>query len=445
MFFEYNLPTAPLYWSGRTRAAWKPMREAISTRFDALEKALTISGLRGEDFSAALANAMPIDVLIEKIRTYTPEKLASLTRMLCEDRPREPDRLTIPADIIVDIRFVTNAEWVFIRCIGLGQSESSICLGTNKYGSKHELYQRKTDFITYQETHKTTAGKQFIFDYGHVNEDFIRKTFAQRAGVEIVPEYRMFRSRRTPCMLADFDGIVRTKPTKHHPHGQIFLFEAKTTSSLNSGDWACDAIPGYYLSQVRGYLYVAEDFFDGAYIACLSGNTENDFQAKFIPRDEDEESLVAESENAFWNDHVLAHNEPPVEDVEDVNAVMAVKFPKAEDKAIALGANKKDDLDRYAELSAELSELSKKEKRLKEERDALAAEFKAILGDAAAAEYVDPDGYHYKVTWGNKKKTETDLEKLKVNYPEAYDDCVKVGTVRGNFTMKRWVPKVKTK
>lgn len=248
-----------------------------------------------------------------------------------------------------------------------------------------------------------------------------------------------------PCMQADFDGIVRTKPTKHHPHGQIFLFEAKTTSSLNSGDWAGDAIPGYYLSQVRGYMYVAEDFFDGAYIACLSGNTENDFVAKYVARDEDEESLVAESENAFWNDYVLARNEPPMEDIEDANAVMAAMYPMAQEKAIALGDDKKDALDRYAELSAELSELSKKEKRLKEERDALAAEFKAILGDAAAAEYVDPDGYHYKVSWGNKKKTETDLEKLKVNYPEAYDDCVKVGTVRGNFTMKRWVPKVKTK
>ena len=84
--------------------------------------------------------------------------------------------------------------------------------------------------------------------------------------------------------------------------------ECKTTNYQNKDAWADEKYPYQYELQVRHYLAVMN--LDFAYIACLWGNSENDFAYRRIERDYEFEDEIIEAEQYFWEEYIEKKVEP---------------------------------------------------------------------------------------------------------------------------------------
>ena len=78
------------------------------------------------------------------------------------------------------------------------------------------------------------------------------------------------------------------------------------------------------------------------------------------------------------------------------------------------------------ELNAQLTDMNRKVKKLTESRDALLLPIKQAMGNHTKATVSGSNGMDYFITWSPIKRTNTDLEKLNLLYPEVYQDVVSV-------------------
>ncbi len=97
-----------------------------------------------------------------------------------------------------------------------------------------------------------------------------------------------------PWALANIDGLVEV-------NGQLGIFEAKTTSSIDAWkDWQVGIIPKHYEWQLRFYMAVLDLPF--AYITCCRGVTLNDTVVILLERDKEIEDKFMAELDAFVKD-----------------------------------------------------------------------------------------------------------------------------------------------
>lgn len=189
-YFEYDIPSImPSYINSAKKSQWEEMSLRIRSRMDKLEEALTLTGIAGEQFAIV---AKPFFDTLDNngcsiLDSMTSIQIADLVKPAGQYTAYTPREEWPNSCVIVDAAFVSNAEWVVLRGLGIGGSESALGEG---YSTLSEIYHRKRETELVQE-----EGKELIFSYGHAIEPLVIQEFCRRTGAVVIPETRMCATR----------------------------------------------------------------------------------------------------------------------------------------------------------------------------------------------------------------------------------------------------------
>lgn len=428
MYFEYNLPTdAPGYIDAKRRAAYTEMVQRVSARMDLLEDALDMSVLSGEVFSSALSTAFNKEDDDPAIDHMQPEDIASMAYAIASAKNiHEEPRVEWPnAVTMVDTAFTTRKEWESLRMLGLGGSDAAVVLGISPYNSALELYHNKRGTV-FPSPKKPDEGLQFIFDYGHTVEDLVVQEFCRRTGATRVRETRMFQHKNYPFITANPDAILR------FPDGRLSVLECKTTIGFNRDIWKGNSCPPQYVPQCNQYLCVLNDErIKEAYIACICGNTLNDFYSAILERDPEVEEAQIDAEREFWHDVILAGREPVGSDPAADYKVLMEKLANADEASkrhpMELPGDLKGDIEQYLQMQEKRKALEERVAAMKEEENSTLLPVLEFLGTNIVGELSSGDTI-FRVSWSPVKRTTIDAERLRLAYPAVYADCQKEGS-----------------
>ena len=256
---------------------------------------------------------------------------------------------------VVDTSSLTEDDWLGYRRQGIGGSDVAAVMGVSPFATLRDLYNDKCGIQDVIQTEDNWVAKEV----GHRLEDLVAKIFAFKTGYKVFAVRKLFRHPLYSFMQANVDFFVEL------PDGNTAILECKTTNYNSKEKWNDGAVPTNYEWQCRHYMAVMN--LGCAYIACLYGNNENEFVYRRIDRDEAIEQDMIEMETHFWNEHVLKRVEPSYTEsgelvLESIRRHYGELDPSAE--AVILPTSMATKLERYLDLAAQKSLLSKQLREL---------------------------------------------------------------------------------
>ncbi|WP_205180234.1 YqaJ viral recombinase family nuclease [Siminovitchia thermophila] len=303
---------------------------------------------------------------------------------------------------------MTEQEWLQARTRGIGGSDASIVLGLNKWRTPFELWLEKTGQITPESADNDAAY------FGTLLEDLVAKEFEKRTGKKVRRRNAMFQHPEHDFILANVDRMVV---------GEKAVLECKTASAYRLKEWESEEIPEEYIVQIQHYLGVMGPEYKKGYFAVLVGGQK--FIWKEIERDDELIEMIFAAEVDFWNNHVLAEVEPPLDGSSAAEKFLKERYAKADtEKSIDLKAEYKPKIDRLLEVKETL-EILKKEKLEIENQ------IKNELKDATFG-FVQ----NYRAEWKQIISNRVDTKKLKSEFPDIYQKVVKQSITR-RFDIKQ--------
>lgn len=439
-YFYHSIPSAaPDYIVDQSRKdGWGEFHALVNHRMEVLQAALELVQCPGEDFSCAAQKLFRDEEQRDLTRTedgriyldtLSAPEIADMVRCLLPTCGNQPSRMQWQnAETLVDTAFLTVKEWEYLRTISLGGSDVAVTQGISPYRTAFELYHDKVG-TPYQgkKEYGADSTKAFFFEYGHRVEGLVISEFLRRTGAELIPETRMFRSKKFPELTANMDGIVRM------PNGDIWLFEAKTTDRWNDAAWDNGNCPPQYIPQCLHYMGVLNDSrVNGTYLCCLFGNKPDNFRGVPISYYADIVDSQMEDTHDWWQSHVLSHVVPAPTDV-----TAEVYYGYTENYAEGEYCRMPEDAKRLFEEYFTASEAYTAAKAnvgvYKERRDGIAMQLAALAGTAQLGFLPTElgDGSYYKVEQKTRAKTVENkqyLEELSKTHPEITSQ-LKVTTV----------------
>lgn len=422
MYFECNLPEKAPYWLRAEIANdFDKMLSSVKARVKKLNEAHSLSGLSGENF-AKQAKAL-FNMSCEKFDSMTASEIATFANLTFDGIDAEKRWEWPNATVIVDSAFVTTKEWQMIRHFGIGGSDASVVLGMSKYQTELQLYHTKVG------TPELLAGKDnsYVFDRGHFMEDNVISAFCKLTGAKIIPETRMFASKKYPCCTANIDAIII------FPNGNVYVFEAKTTIAENFSAWSNGKIPGTYIPQMRQYPAVlSDDRIQGTFIGCLFTNdsvvnnqyigssySEEKFVNRFMERDKDAEENQLKAEAIWFSEYVEMNIQPEMKGKPEDEIKVLRKYQGNSDPTIPVETWDDDEdivseVEKYLEAKKQKSELEAKVKALKEVQDLASLKLIEKLGKAVEANIELPNDMYYEIKNSPRRGIDVDTENLKV-------------------------------
>lgn len=451
-YFPCEIPTdereVMFIANDEVRANFVKTAEKLSKRMKLLNEALNCAATASPEAFAASAKVLFDKASSKAFDAMTPDALARAVDVLAQmDSTSYPPRCEWPNAIpIFDCRFVSNEDWETVRMVGLGGSDAASILNCSPYKTSLDTFLDKTGRVL----KGNDAGKQVIFDRGHMMEPLVIDAFCRTFGARQIPEYRMFRSTRYPHCTANIDAIAEM------PGGKLVVFEAKTTIEDNWAAWTQGSVPVQYIPQTRQYPAVLnDDRIIGTYIGCLftkdyqlsnkyCGSTYNgeDFKCTFIPRDKDEEDAQMEEMELFWHDCVEMDIEPEntgdaARNLESFNSTIGAADKKAPPVNLPI--------DQWGEKAEKILELAQRIKiaqgtvdSIKELKKEAELDFIKELGTSVEGRILLSDGERYvEVKNSPRSRESVDSKELKVmidalggyGVPDAFLD-----KMRGCFT-----------
>lgn len=324
-------------------------------------------------------------------------------------------------NIIIDAKKITHEEWLETRKQGIGGSDASKILNVNPWATPLDLYIDKTSPVISEKSENW-----FRLDYGNLIEPLIRKWYASESGYKVYNDTKMYSHPDYPWMIADCDFIAET------PEGEIIGGEIKSTSPRNiEDDWAPGILgmggklPYHYEVQVRHYMAVRD--IDRFIVLCIYGNCESQIIPVQVYRDMEWEACLIEAEAQFWNEHVVPRIPPAggitPASLETVRAEVFADGKKEEE--LVLSDDAKDILSHF--LSLKETEKTEKAKldSIKKELDAATAEILRVTEGHTVAKLDLNDDEYYFIKNNTVSKKIPDSGKLKLNYPDVWEDVQK--------------------
>lgn len=279
-------------------------------------------------------------------------------------------------------------EWLQLRKSGIGGSDASAIIGFNRWKSAFQLYIEKTsDFV--EESDNEAAY------WGNVLEDVVAREFAKRTGKKIRKINRMLRHPNHYFMTANLDRDVV---------GEKAFLECKTASEYLKDSWNGEDVPAAYLCQLQHYLAVTG--YEKAYIAVLIGG--NKFVWKEVARDDEFIELMIEHEKAFWENHVLANEPPPIDGSTSATELLAKMYPQDDGSAVMLDEQSNTLIEAIESIKTE-------EKQLEKQRKEYENQLKMTLGEAA-----EGHSNRFKVSYKTIFSNRFDSKRLKDENPDLY-------------------------
>ena len=235
-------------------------------------------------------------------------------------------------------------------------------------------------------------------------------------------------------MVSDVDYFVERD-------GEIWIVECKTSFSFKKDEWDNDSIPYHYMLQGMHYMSVTN--VAGVIFLCLYGNSENTFFIRTLTRDLELEEEMIELERDFWVNNVQADHEPEFYEEPDLVLEAIKKYRKIEPgKTIVLPGELEDVMKKYVQLDAKRAELESQARKVKEQIKEIYIPVQKALGQAEGGELntgniIYRAGYTKRVTTSINK---AELEKLKLTYPEVYQEYAKTNISNIFFIKKEEKP-----
>lgn len=301
---------------------------------------------------------------------------------------------------LVSTKDITKEEWLKYRTTGIGGSDVSVLAGLNPFKSVYQLWLEKTGQIE-----PLLSDNEFTH-FGNLLEPIVRKEFTERTGIKVRQKNMLLQSDEYPFMIADLDGVI-------NENGKLIIFEAKTASNYKKEIWEQE-VPAEYLLQVQHYMGVT-----GAkqtYIAALIGG--NHFCYHLVERDDEMIEKIIAMEKYFWEVNVLGGVEPALDGSEATTKYFNEKFNQSNGEIIELP-------EEALEMCQEYEKLSKQLKDLEQTKDAIANQLKNYLQEAEIGIVGDR-----KVSWKQIRKNTFDVQRLKVEKPEIYQDFLTQSSYR---------------
>lgn len=335
-----------------------------------------------------------------------------------------------PKVLVDDITTLTEAEWLQWRTKGIGGSDVAAVLGISPFKTRRDLYREKVGIVP---AISDSADNWVAKEVGHRLEELVAEIYQKRTGYTVYAIRKIFQHPLFPFLIADVDYFVQK------PNGKRGTLECKTSHYLNKDKWANGAIPRYYECQGRHYNCVNN--LDFAAFACLFGNNEADFAMAEVERDLDVEEATIMEASHFWNDYVLTQTEPPYTENSSMVLESIRRYYGSADKSLSelnLDPAFISQIKMILSLKEEKANVDKQVKALDEQIKKLYAPIVDSLGKNCLG--VCRNGSEeYKVTYNptyRQSIPKDDLERLKRDYPELYDEFV-VTTESRAFRVKK--------
>lgn len=301
--------------------------------------------------------------------------------------------------------------WLAARTQGIGGSDVGAICGVNNWSSAKQIYFRKVGM--FQDESSPSAAALERMHFGHVLEPVVAQEFEARNPAYCCVEADCtFKSNKHPFLLANVDRFV----VDLDDLSIVGILECKTANENMNSEWAYGQIPQSYYLQVQHYLFVTG--LQHAWISCLVGG--NKFYTYDIFYDASlYEGVVLPKLDHFWNVNVKTFTEPDPMPADSDFYDQLFATSNVNGETVELNDVKFDTLgDEIMELKAKIKEL---EAQVKEKQAAI----KNAIGNNLRGV-----SYRYEYTWAPRSRTSVDSNKLRQQYPDVYDDCIKVTEYR---------------
>jgi putative phage-type endonuclease len=301
------------------------------------------------------------------------------------------------ADVISTAAPETD-EWFEVRRNGITATDIPKILGLSPYGNALSVYHDKRGELPPDEAGEAAR-------WGQRLENVVAKAWAEENGV-IVDPIGVMANRDEPWQRAALDRICRTCPDTGE-WSQCAL-EVKTRSAFKAGSWRED-IPDDVLAQVAWQRLVSG--VDHVHVAVLIGGQRmKSFRYDTEPSLEE---YLIEQAATVWD--CVTNGVPPV--VDSSTALLSILDRMFPDRTGAVEV----DAAEVARLKAEYDEAHAVAKSAEGGKDWAKYRMVALLGGAAQA--IDADG-EVLATYKPTMRATPDLDRLKVEFPDAYKACV---------------------
>ena len=305
---------------------------------------------------------------------------------------------------------MNKQEWLQERKTYIGGSDLGSILGINTFRTALDVYFDKTAEGEIEETNSQAAY------WGTVLEDVVATEYTKRTGFKIEKPAGLIRHKQYPFIACNLDYWVI------NDQGSSHILECKTANQMKTTCWGeegTNQIPESYLYQVA--YYAAITGVTRVDIAVLIGG--QDFRIYRYDKDEVMESKLIRVAKKFWNNHVLAGVLPKPKNNQDA----AKLYPKANGLEV-----RADDI--VLTKVQVLQDLKAREKTLAEEIKELQLYIKDYMQDGETLVGIDGNCY---ATWKNSSgRKSVDTKKLKTEYSDIYQECLKESDGYRVFSLK---------
>lgn len=287
---------------------------------------------------------------------------------------------------------LSREEWLKYRKMGIGGSDAGAICGLNPYSTAISVFRDKTeDDISNYDNEAMRQGRDL--------EDYVARRFTEETGYKVRRVNAMYQKEEHPFMLANVDRMLV---------GKNIGLECKTANTLNADKWKDGKIPEHY--QIQCHHYMAVTGAASWYIAVVILGKE--FKYVQINRDEELIQNLITIETDFWNNHVLKGMIPDPDGSKASDEIINQYFRFAkQEKVILNGFNEK--LKRREDLAALIDKMEREKKIIEQEVKLAMAEAESAICD------------NYQIDWKNVFTSKLDIERIKIERPDIYQDYIK--------------------
>ena len=305
---------------------------------------------------------------------------------------------------IFDSKNATREEWLKVRKLGLGGSDMSAVLGVNQWRSPLDVWLDKTsDTVEEKESEPMY--------WGTILEDIVAQEFAKRTGYKVRNNNFTLQSEEYPYLLANIDREIV---------GLDAGLECKTANAFKADEWKDDSVPDAYYVQCQHYMAVTGK--SSWWIACLVGG--NSFFYKEVPRNEEVIRAIIDTGREFWR-LVETKTMPAPDDTKACSEALKKLYKNSNGNVIELPAEYSNAVVDYLKIKDQLTELESQKRGIEN----LLKDYMKDAEKAMACDHV--------VSWKTTKPRATfDSKTFKVDYPDLYEQYVKVGELSRRFEVK---------
>lgn len=315
------------------------------------------------------------------------------------------ERVTMPLEFmdvapirLVETKEMPKDEWLQWRRKGITGTDSAAIMGYSRFKTPLMVYEDKFDNLPEVEDNNHMK-------LGRAMEAIVADWFEDATGKKLEQRYAIFQHAQYDWMLANIDRKVV---------GEKAIAEMKIANfSYSKDQWGptgSDMVPINYLIQVYHYMIVMG--VRKGYLGVIFTDSREFRWYEFNLNEELARMILADTFN-FWMNHVKQCEPPPAITLDDLNLM----YPEAKEGALI--ANKP-----MQELCAIHEDNRQLIKKLEQENEKIKIEIGRVIGNFR--EIVVDDNNKVLARFTKPKPRETcDLEKLKLEFPEAYEKCTR--------------------